>query len=238
MGRFGIAEDQPIESRLVSKSIEGAQEKIEGFHFDARKHVLEYDDVLNFQRKLIYSRRRTILTGTPDEVELVLSELLAGNDELEQIVSKKRQELEEQFLPSLRQLLLQIIDMLWLEHLEAMDYLRSSVRLRAYGQRDPLVEYKREGLSMFKEMEASLAANITRMLPNVGGIKLTTEQKNLQEVRIGTDQILANTQSLKFKAQTVGRNDPCPCGSGLKYKRCGLINAKEHRTWYYIEYER
>ncbi len=233
MGKFGIKEDEPIESRLVSKSIEGAQEKIEGFHFDARKHTLEYDDVLNFQRKLIYGRRRKLLVGTDQEVELYLSELMAGNQELEELITKKREELNSPpaggFLPSVRQLLLQIIDMLWLEHLEAMDYLRSSVRLRAYGQRDPLIEYKREGLSMFKELEANLVANITHMLPNVGGVRITSEQKNLNEVREGAKDIATRSLSDHVaKSKEVGRNDPCPCGSGLKYKRCGMINAPEH----------
>ena len=234
MGKFGIKEDEPIESRLVSRSIEGAQEKIEGFHFDSRKHVLEYDDVLNFQRKLIYGRRRVILSGSSEEVELYLSEIMAGSDELEQALTKKREELKETFLPAIRQLLLQIIDMLWLEHLEAMDYLRNSVRLRAYGQRDPLIEYKREGLAMFKELEANLIANITHMLPNVGGVRISAQEKNLQEVRQGAEQITTAVKPLGHSGFTavnknVGRNDPCPCGSGLKYKRCGMINAPEHK---------
>ena len=232
MGRFGIAEDEPIESKLVSRSIEGAQEKIEGFHFDARKATLDYDDVLNFQRKLIYSRRRTILMGADEEVERDLSELIAGNTELEEIIAKKRTELGESFLPNLRQLLLQIIDMLWLEHLEAMDYLRSSVRLRAYGQRDPLIEYKREGLMMFKEMEASLLENIAKLLPNVGAVKVASAQNNLQEVREGAQEVGHKSAVSALggsTAKSVGRNDPCPCGSGLKYKKCGMIGAKEHK---------
>lgn len=238
MGTFGIKEDEPIESRLVSRSIEGAQEKIEGFHFDARKHTLEYDDVLNFQRKLIYGRRRTVLSGPDEEVEVYLSELMAGNQELEEIVSKKREELKGAFLPSVRQLLLQMIDMLWLEHLEAMDYLRSSVRLRAYGQRDPLVEYKREGLSMFKELEANLVANIIHMLPQVGGVSaqasITGAPARLKEVREGAENIsqTADRSSLGdqvAKSKEPGRNDPCPCGSGKKWKNCGLINAPEHK---------
>ncbi len=233
MGKFGIPEDEPIESRLVSKSIEGAQEKIEGLHFDSRKHVLEYDDVLNFQRKLIYGRRHVALMGTDEEVELYISELEAGNEELREIIAKKRVELGPNFLPSVRQLLLQVIDMLWLEHLEAMDYLRSSVRLRAYGQRDPLIEYKREGLGMFKTLEANLVANIIHLLPNVGGIRVTAEEKNLQEIRSGADTISRQAQNNLSasapKSVEIGRNDPCPCGSGLKFKRCGMIGAPEHK---------
>ncbi len=250
MGRFGIPEDEAIESKLVSRSLEGAQEKIEGFHFDARKHVLEYDNVLNFQRKLIYARRRTILAGSDQEVELYLSEIEAGNEELRDIVAKKRSELDGPsaggpptggFLPALRQLLLQIIDMLWLEHLEAMDYLRSSVRLRAYGQRDPLIEYKREGLAMFKELEQNLIANIVHMLPNVGGVKLTSEAKNLNEISTQADTISKQSQNNSLsvpsaKSHEPGRNDPCPCGAVnnatgkvYKYKQCGLINASHHK---------
>ena len=172
--------------------------------------------MLNFQRKLIYSRRRTILMGADEEVERDLSELIAGNTELEEIIAKKRTELGESFLPNLRQLLLQIIDMLWLEHLEAMDYLRSSVRLRAYGQRDPLIEYKREGLMMFKEMEASLLENIAKLLPNVGAVKVASAQNNLQEVREGAQEVGHKSAVSALggsTAKSVGRNDPCPFGS-------------------------
>ena len=227
MGRFGIPEDEPIQSSLVTKSLESAQEKIEGLNFDARKHVLEYDDVLSFQRKLVYGRRRILLMGVDEEVEDYLSELTVdvhtqtGSSELKQIMINKKEELKELFLPSVRQLFLQIIDMLWLEHLEAMDYLRSSVRLRAYGQRDPLIEYKREGLAMFKEMEANLVANITHMLPNVGGVHATSTEKNLQEVRESAENISKQSLGNRVsKSQEVGRNDPCPCGSGKKYKKC------------------
>jgi len=254
MGKFGIPEDEPIESRLVSKSIEGAQEKIEGLHFDSRKHVLEYDDVLNFQRKLIYSRRRTALMGKEEEVEKYLKELVTSSAELENIIEVKRKELGGTFLSSVRQLLLQVIDMLWLEHLEAMDYLRSSVRLRAYGQRDPLIEYKREGLGMFKTLEANLVANIIHLLPNVGGIRMNTEEKNLQEIHSGADIISRPNSSFAMASQDkqntplsrpaakwsevgrpttanamAGRNDPCPCGSDKKYKKCGMVGAPEHK---------
>ncbi|HEY4515516.1 MAG TPA: preprotein translocase subunit SecA [Candidatus Paceibacterota bacterium] len=235
MGRFGIDEDEPIDSRLVSRSIEGAQEKIEGFHFDSRKHVLEYDDVLGFQRNIIYGRRRKLLVGTDEEVELYLAELIAGAPELEDIIKKKREELDASFINATRQLILQIMDMLWLEHLEAMDYLRSSVRLRAYGQRDPLIEYKREGLSMFKELEATLVGNVIHLLPQLGAVKTDREERNLREIKEGADNLTSRSQSnslggLTPKSREVGRNDPCPCGSGLKYKKCGMIGAKEHKS--------
>lgn len=233
MGRFGIAEDEPIDSKLVSRSIEGAQEKIEGFHFDSRKHVLEYDDVLGFQRSIIYGRRRKLLTGSDEEVEVYLAELTAGAQELEDIIKKKREELGASFISAARQLVLQIIDMLWLEHLEAMDYLRSSVRLRAYGQRDPLIEYKREGLAMFKELEATLIGNVIHLMPALGQVKAEREQTNLREIKEGAENITAKSSgelSSLVNKNEPGRNDPCPCGSGLKYKKCGLIGAPEHRN--------
>jgi preprotein translocase subunit SecA len=121
--------------------------------------------------------------------------------------------------------------MLWLEHLEAMDYLRSSVRLRAYGQRDPLLEYKREGLSMFKELEATLIGNVIHLMPALGQVKTDREQQNLREIKEGADNITNKASGslggLVNKPE-VGRNDPCPCGSGLKYKKCGMIGAHEH----------
>ena len=206
MGRFGIPEDEPIENRIITKSLETAQTKIEGFHFDARKHVLEYDDVLNHQRKTIYERRRAVLLGGPAEVDKYLSELLnsplsrgalpssAGGvsvprSDLEsgkrsdlagfaENVASKRQQLAENFYPVVKRLILQTTDLFWVEHLEVMDYLRGSVNLRAYGQRDPLVEYKREGLRMFKEMEAGIAAQILTILPQLSlqGLTLPARQ--------------------------------------------------------------
>jgi preprotein translocase subunit SecA len=155
MGRLGVKEDEAIENRLITKSLESAQTKIEGFNFDSRKHILEYDDILNQQRKTIYERRRKILLGSLDEVEVRLMEVVGDDADLKKVVEEKIKLLgREQFLPTARQLMLQSIDMFWVEHLEVMDYTRSSVNLRAYGQRDPLVEYKKEGLRLFKEMQA------------------------------------------------------------------------------------
>ncbi|HEY4528070.1 MAG TPA: preprotein translocase subunit SecA, partial [Candidatus Paceibacterota bacterium] len=143
MGKLGIAEDEPIEAKLVSKAIESAQEKIEGFNFDARKHVLEYDDVMNKQRKAIYDRRKKILFASAGGIKEIAKENLAEGAS-EEILKGKEPDL-------LRQLLLQTIDLLWIEHLEAMEYMRSSVRLRAYGQRDPLIEYKNEAIQLFRQ---------------------------------------------------------------------------------------
>src|SRR3989344_5377555 len=169
MGRFGIPEDEPIENSLITRSLETAQTKFEGINFDARKIVLEYDTVLNHQRQVVYERRRKVLCGEPVELEALLDELGGGDEQAGKIAEEKRSQLgDAQFFALLRQLLLQTIDMLWVEHLEVMDYMRGSVNLRAYGQRDPLVEYRKEGLRLFKEMEETYIETVLRLLPNIG----------------------------------------------------------------------
>jgi preprotein translocase subunit SecA len=236
MGRFGIAEDEPIENRMVTGALEKAQERIEGFHFDARKHVLEYDDVLNFQRKIIYETRRMILVGNKQAVAEYLGKILTGREESD-VIDKKKEELgEERFLSVARMVVLQTIDLFWVEHLEMMDYLRGSVNLRAYGQRDPLVEYKREGLRLFKEMEAGVENQIIRLLPNIGVEVRQDDTRNLKEVHEAAIRITGNHVPSTGKSEGVGRNDPCPCGAinpqtgkPYKYKQCGLINAPHHK---------
>ena len=248
MGRFGVPEDQPIDSSMISKSIEGAQTKVEGFHFDARKHLLEYDDVLNFQRQVIYERRRSILFGDDafvlSEIDIVVAGdpektpdgVIGASEKLQTLLKEKMERMgEAELARSLRQMILQVIDMLWVEHLEQMDYMRSSVRLRAYGQRDPLVEYKREGLKLFKDMEAAIYDNIRQFLPNVGNIAQAKEERDLKEVHkaaesiTGSDPVKPTRAGHGASEPKVGRNDPCPCGSGKKWKHCGLINAPEHK---------
>ena len=145
MGRFGIPEDEPIESAMITKSLETAQGRIEGFNFDSRKQILAYDDVMNTQRLAIYARRRAALLGSDTEIEELILTLLGDGDASRVAFETKKNELGDNFVPQVRRLLLQIVDMFWLEHLETMDYLRRSVSLRAYGQRDPLIEYRREG---------------------------------------------------------------------------------------------
>jgi preprotein translocase subunit SecA len=197
MGRMGIAEDEAIENKLITRSLESAQQKIEGFNFDARKHVLEYDDVLNFQRKTFYERRRAVLMEEKDE--------------------------------RVRNLKLQVFDMFWVEHLEMMDYLRGSVNLRAYGQRDPLVEYKKEGLRLFKEMEEGIERTVEENLQKLAEQSaLSAEQLNIQNqaMKITTSDNSSPTLPLQqgkgvgTQYKDVGRNDLCPCGSGKKFKKC------------------
>ncbi len=226
MGRLGMPEDEAIEHRIISKSLESAQEKIEGFNFDSRKHVLEFDDVINKQRTNIYGMRRRLLLGSVDEVEEELNKLVGavtGNDsiEIQSVIAKKITEFgREPFLQAIRIILLQVIDMYWVEHLEVMDHTRSSVNLRAYGQRDPLVEYKKEGLRLFKEMQIAMRDQVARILPNV--VPVTSDQAKGKEQGEGAQQGGATKQRMERGAELreIHRNDPCPCGSGKKYKRC------------------
>jgi len=234
MGHLGIPEDQAIENKMVSRSLESAQTKIEGFHFDSRKHILQYDDVLNHQRKTVYERRRVILIGDEGKVSEKLEEILETkpNDEIKLIIKNKEEQIgKENFINVVRRIILQTIDMFWVDHLEAMDYLRSSVNLRAYGQRDPLVEYRREGLKLFQEMQGLVNDQILRLIPNIAEdafIRSHTEKK-MEEVHDQAKSLTQDKQSGNVsgvKSEKIGRNDPCPCGakkpdgSPVKYKHC------------------
>jgi len=235
MGRFGIPEDQPIENKLITRSLEKAQTKIEGFHFDARKHVLEYDNVMSQHRNYIYGMRKKILFGTDKDVKEILNSSIEIDENLEVTIKNKVEDLgEEVFYEGARRLVLQIIDMLWMEHLEAMDYVRSSVNLRAYGQRDPLVEYKKDGLRMFKEMQESIKHHIVDLLPNIGAGAFVREEQKVKEMRKDINFLGGSSENSEKSRNTpvaspiprkedgtkIGRNDPCPCGSGKKYKKC------------------
>ncbi len=240
MGRLNMPEDEAIEHKLISRSLESAQAKIEGFNFDSRKNVLEFDDVINHQRGSIYSSRRKLLLGTIDDVENELNQIIGFEgedpDSPQGLVQKKIAEYgREAFLSAVRIILLQTIDMYWVEHLEVMDYTRSSVNLRAYGQRDPLVEYKKEGLRLFREMNAAIKEQVARLIPHIQPVfngtpiasSTVPEGSSLKEVHENAQIIGAadssssksNSQSIK-KENEPGRNDPCYCGSGKKYKKC------------------
>ncbi len=290
MTRIGLADDQPIEHSMVSKSIEQAQKKIEGLNFDTRKHVLEFDDVLNHQRNIIYKKRRGYLAGTEESkainlkqeiLEMAKAEVLelAGfhlNQFTESGVKKedwdnlfkavgtvipvdeklvaqakeaaknaadkdfavadvfykavedywevKVKEMgEDVFEGAQRFVALQALDNLWMEHLDTMDHLRDSVRLRGYGQRDPLVEYKKEGYVMFqnlvKEINKQIVYTIFHITVQVN--QQPVQQQPLKELitssASGSTATGGNTDP---KYEGVGRNDLCPCGSGKKFKKC------------------
>src|SRR3990167_6982011 len=212
MGRFNIPEDEPIENKLITNSLEKAQEKIEGFNFDARKHVLEFDDVLNFQRKIIYERRRKILLGNDVDVKDYLKEA-----QIEKELPFERQEV----LEVIRRVILQTIDLFWVDHLEMMEYLRSSVNLRAYGQRDPLVEYKKDGLRFFRDMESSIAKQAVEFVLALNPEAASSFKTTSMEIE--AKAVSDSSRPIVSKAN-VGRNDPCPCGSGKKYKKCHGAN--------------
>ncbi len=227
MGRFGIGEDQPIENSFISKTLENAQAKIEGFHFDSRKHTLEYDNVMNHQRNIVYGRRKMILLGSTIELESFIQSFFKDYPQLESIIEEKKKAFGEGvFFDTVRRIALHINDELWLEHLETMEYTRSSVNLRAYGQREPLIEYKKEGLHLFKEMEAVFREKVFELIKTMhidGNV-------NESEVVEATPELILNapideSSHPNFtkkgnQEKEVGRNDLCPCGSGKKFKKC------------------
>ncbi len=217
MGRLGIPEDEAIQNSLITRSLENAQEKIEGLNFDSRKHVLEYDDVLNFQRKTFYSRRRSILMKDREFIENYLEEILKNTSpDIKDVVLNKKSNDEVGFVDAFSTLCLQTFDMFWVDHLEMMDYLRSSVNLRAYGQRDPLVEYKKEGLRLFKEMEENIRNGVLNMMTKVD-VTVASQNSEIEKQAI---KITGSDVSEYKKTDEVGRNDMCPCGSGKKFKKC------------------
>ncbi len=223
MGTFGIPEDQPIDNTLVSHAIESAQSKIEGLNFDARKHVLEYDDVMNKQRNDIYSRRRDILMSSNSIFKNIIKGLFEKAEQDFGLFEKKINEAgdENAFLNTQRIILLQVIDMLWVEHLETMEYMRSSVGLRAYGHRDPLVEYKNEGAKLYREMKTAIRMNYCRLAleANLFGLPASGEKDE-------GGVVMAAKPKEKNHGEEIGRNDPCWCGAThpdgrpIKYKHC------------------
>lgn len=278
MERLGIPEDQPIENGLVSKSIESAQKKIEGLNFDTRKHVLEYDDIMNKQREIIYKKRREwladdanmkeeVLKLVEDEIRGMVAEHFqtendlqalfdnlntifpVGNDKAAEMLeiakqagnaefaltdyaielAKQRYEEKEKAMPEpgvMRQIervtALQSLDTLWMEHLDTMEHLRESVGLRGYGQRDPLVEYKRESFDLFKRLLLAINKNIVNTVYHVGIVPQMQAPIELVAA--------APVEAVNDDGSVVGRNDPCPCGSGKKWKKCGMINSAEHQA--------
>ena len=230
MGKFGIPEDQPIDNHFISNTLENAQAKIEGFHFDSRKSTLEYDNVMNHQRKVIYERRRTMLSGNYEEIEKFLNNLCIDNPNLQEMVTKKRAQLgDSTFFETVRRIALYTTDNLWVEHLETMEYTRSSVNLRAYGQREPLIEYKNERLRLFREMEIAFKEQVISLI----GTMNVEGEREAEQVQEETPTLILSTSDGNLSAQAgdtpatkrrespkVGRNDPCPCGSGKKYKQC------------------
>jgi preprotein translocase subunit SecA len=331
MDRLGLPEDIPIENRLISKSIESAQKKVEGHNFDIRKHLVEYDDVINKHREVIYKKRLEILAVadrgiTNEQNQLItlrqrITELVAN--EIEQVVSfhtaaddEHTWNLDEIYevmdtvypidlanrvrLEDIRQragdrlqdararttiinylidlahtaydnlerrigdsatvkavekaVYLRAIDTLWIEHLDLMDHLRQGIGLRGYGQRDPLIEYKKEAYRLFNELMASIQKNVVYTIFKIGAAptgvttpmatrpqQLSAPAKTADQPQTGPYQNMSAPQTtptqpskptigntkqtvagnlITADGKKVGRNDPCPCGSGKKYKNC------------------
>jgi len=215
MDALKIPEDEPIEAKLVSKAIEEAQSKIEGSNFDLRKHVLEYDDVMVKHRETIYRKRKEILSALPQELrERILEVFLKSGLSKEDLEKKEKEIGQNQFYQISKFISLRILDTLWIDHLENMEYLRDSVRLRAYGQMDPLVEYKSEGHKMFKKLLSVMESAVANTL-----LKVSITQVRPQSAATAVNQVPAQKNK-------VGRNDPCPCGAKkpdgrpVKYKHC------------------
>ena len=243
MNRLGVPEDEPIQNKMISRGLENAQTKIEGFHFDSRKHTLEYDSVMNHQRETVYGRRRKMVEAEVPEIQEYLAQFTtedeATSEELGKLVEERMKLVgTEAFIETFRRIVLHVTDILWVEHLETMDYLKSSVNLRAYGQREPLVEYKKEGLMLFKVMEASFREQVITFIKT-----MTTDAKDvnaqpiddIKENYVGSHEEigafgLEKTSDMQPQAHAVdavtpdgdkiGRNDPCYCGSGKKFKKC------------------
>lgn len=273
MDRLGMDDDVPIENSLVSKAVESAQKKVEAHNFDIRKHLIEYDDVMNKQRTEIYSFRREILTSETlkpriatmiedavddfmdiycpqgkhhDEWDLnALRDALYGTFSIQIVKFPTDRELsayiidaikahyderEAQFGPSLaryleRMVLLQVVDAQWKDHLLAMDHLKEGVSLRGYAQRDPLAEYKKEAFEIFGELTGRISLEALARL-----FKIQVKEEKAIAKAASNQNLIYNrgdgsTSQTVHKGRKVGRNDPCPCGSGKKHKKCCGQNA-------------
>jgi preprotein translocase subunit SecA len=315
MDRLKIPEDQPIENKFISKSIEGAQGKIEGYNFDARKHVLEYDDVMNKHREVIYKRRKEILEISSDkdkqedlkekvlemikdeiakvvdfhtdfngqrsgwnvqEISEVMRTIFPSPEDVLQKLNEfknssitdeearkkiieylqtmasgiykiKEEQMESEAMRAIEKAIcLRTIDIFWMEHLEMMENVRQGVGLRGYGQRDPLVEYKKEAYQMFNRLLDAIQTKIVTTIYKVDIVRRESSPLENQQMKFsGGDETAgsmrsqptaiekqgyksspsesSNSQSASqpvSKKPKVGRNDPCPCGSGKKFKKC------------------
>ena len=284
MSTLGLKRGEEIESSLISKTIEGAQKKVEAFHFEMRKHLLEYDNVANAQRKVIYNLRSQILQGsdidkiikeyaadvisalledfiTPqnpnyEEAEKIFERIFGIKADLSQADSKhldisknelvslfeakfqeRQQEFKGHFEDFSKYILINTLDNRWKQHLLQMDHLRDSVGLRGYGQKDPLIEYKKEAYALFIDMMDRINRETVELIMKVQVQMQTPEEaatenaRRLKQLQAENDKQLKEKRSLEKEAQKkaatvkrnapkIGRNDPCPCGSGKKYKNC------------------
>ena len=268
--KIGLEEDMPVEHRMLTKSIENAQKKVEGRNFGIRKHVLQYDDVMNKQRQVIYDERGRVLEGEDinEQIQSMIKDIISdavaayvGDNgvelenlksylyglfmpkeslEGEELKELKSQELsnkiyetahdiyreKEEIIGSDRMreveriILLQCVDNHWIDHIDAMDQLRQGIGLRALGQQDPVIAYKMEGFDMFDDMVKHIQEDTVRYLFNITIEQQPKERKSVVDVdTLASPSDLADNSPV-VKERTVGRNEPCPCGSGKKFKHC------------------
>jgi preprotein translocase subunit SecA len=247
MEKLNIPDDQAIEAKMVSGVIESAQEKIEGMNFDVRKHLLDYDDVLNKHRDIIYKRRKEVLQKAENSsLREYILQIFEKSKFSKQDYEKKEKEMGEENMRKVEKIVaLRTLDFLWMDHLENMEYLRDSVRLRAYGQKDPLIEYKNEGHRMFKTLLSEIETNIADTILKVGLVQKPENsahgtQMNAPAPSFSQASSSAPASGSDFsvsssapgpqntpRAPKPGRNDPCPCGKKdpdtgkpIKYKKC------------------
>jgi preprotein translocase subunit SecA len=231
MGTFKIPEDEPIQSSLITRSLETAQKRIEGFNFDSRKQVLSYDDVLNTQRLAVYRERMTALGGTDEEIEALVKEFMEGDADAIAAYDAKKEEFGAGAMSALmRRLVLQVTDTFWLEHLETMDYLRRSVSLRAYGQRDPLIEYRKEGLGRYQALQAGVRAAVREAIPRIrpaDDSRMRAEEEKTRAKLVAASEGGDGTDEAPMPIKNdhaFGRNDEVTIRRGeetqtLKYKK-------------------
>lgn len=275
MEKFGMEEDMPIENKMVTKAIENAQKRVEAHNFDIRKHLIEYDDVMNKQRSEVYSFRKEILQGTNlrerlfGMIEDVIDELLLIYCPEEKhpeegdikgikdavfgvfavspdIAPDARESLRAFLLSAVRHayeqkeaevghdlmrylekvIMLQVIDSQWKDHLLGMDHLKEGIGLRGYGQKDPLVEYKKEAFDVFAEMTSRISTEIiTRLFKMQVQAKESVRNEPLRQRPVTYNRGEGSSTQTVRRAKKVGRNDLCPCGSGRKFKKCCGKNA-------------
>ena len=277
MDAMGLDEDTPIDAKILSGAVENAQKSVEGRHFRSRKNVLEYDNVMNTQREIIYAQRQKVLDGEDlrenilsmlrSTVDSAVSEAIAENGGVNEgtvtaiattlgfclpnglQVSNKESELADSVYEAAeaayaqkeqrygaevmreleRVVMLRVVDEYWMDHIDAMDDLKQGIGLRAYGQHDPVIAYKEEGFEMFQAMVSAIREETIRRAFLVQ-IKPAQEIKRVKVAKetsaVGTADSIVKPQPVR-KDKKVGPNDPCPCGSGKKYKKCCMQKDKK-----------
>ncbi len=277
--KLGLSEDDAIENGMLTNAIETSQKRVEGRNFDIRKHVLQYDDVMNQQREVIYSQRQKVLDGdsvkdsilnmisdytdevivrftgededaqnwnltgliehlesiylekdsvsfTDDEIADLTREILRNTliSKATEYYEKREEEFGSETMREIERVaLLRTVDSKWIDHIDAMEQLKSGITLRAYGQHDPVIEYKFEGFDMFEEMIGTIREDTLKLIYHARVEKPVERVQVLKPTDTGSDGTLAPTQ--RKTGDKIGRNDPCPCGSGKKYKKCCGIDA-------------